>query len=117
MAVNPLKQKLISWLTQEAIKVLETADSESEFIRQLTKDRKLEDVVRPEVEKVCNAATLAQMTKIVSLAARLRSAGPEKRQALKNELGKIAEQLVAKAQAQSGPMKMPDVYRRVLENL
>ena len=117
MAVNPLKQKLISLLTQEALKVLETADSESELVRQLTKDSRLEDVVRSEIEKVCNAATLAQMTKIVSLAARLRSAGPEKRQAIKDELAQIAELLAAKVQAESGPMQMPEVYRRVFENL
>ena len=115
--MNPIERKLSSLLTEVARKEIEVLDPESPCAKELSKIHDVDRVITEEIEKISNAATLAEITKILLLAARLKKRPGQKKESAKSELKRIAEQLVTRVETESGPLRLPATCCHLLSNL
>ena len=111
--MNPVKQKMISFLTEAARNQIEALGSDSPYTKELNKIEG-EDVIRKEIKLICEAATLAEMTKIIFFASRIKKASEHQKEVIKNNLKKIAEKLLSRVETKSGPLRLPKFIFRVL---
>ena len=114
-SMNPIKQKMISLLTEAAVREIEAVDPQSSYARELG-EIEVDDVVE-EIQKICNAATLAETTRVLLLLTRLKKASGQEREAIKSDLKRIAEQLVTRVEKESGQLRLPKTCRRLLLDL
>jgi len=112
--MNPVRRKLSSFLIETAHKGIDVLEPQSVCAKELSKVRDVDAVIAETVEKICNAATSAEILKILFLAARLRGTSGQKREAVKGDIKKIAEVLVTRVETESGPLKLPQSCRLIL---
>jgi len=112
--MNPVRRKFSSFLVETTHDGINALDAQSPCARELNKIEDVDAVIAETVEKICNAATLVEITKILFLAARLMGTSGQKRESIKGEIKKIAEVLVARVEAESGPLKLPQSCRLIL---
>ena len=117
VSMNPIRQKAASFLTEAVHKKIAALDFESEYAKQLSEDEDIDTVIAEEIEKISEAATLAEISKIVLLAARLRRASGQKRDSIRTNLKEMAELLVTRVEAESGPLKLPQPCRHILSGV
>ena len=113
--MNPIKRKMISLLTEAACKEIEAVDSQSACAKELSKIE-ADDIIE-EIEKICNAATLAETTRVLLLVTRLKKASGQEREAIKSDLSTIAERLVTRVETESGQLRLPKTCRHLLSDL
>jgi hypothetical protein len=111
-----LKQKAASILTDAAYKGIKNLNPESACAKAL-KGIDVEVVLRADIARLCETASLTEITRISSLAAQLPIASDEKKAAIKRELKKIAETVTARAESTSGKLKIPSACRHLLLSL
>ena len=112
--MNPVRRKLSSFLIETAHNGINSLDPQSDCARELSKIKDVDAVIAETVEKICQAATLAEISKFLFLTARLKTTSGQKREAIKNDIKKIAEALIARIEAESGPLKLPQSCRLIL---
>ena len=112
--MNPVRRQLSSFLIETAHDGMNAIDPESVCAKKLSKIKDVDAVVAETVEKICQAATSVEITKVLLLAARLRGTSGQKRESIKSDIKKIAEVLVARVEAESGPLKLPQSCRLIL---
>ena len=81
---------------------------------QLSEIEDVDAIIAEEIEKICETATLAEITKILFLTRRMKKTSGQKRKIVKSDLKKIAEVLVTRTEAESGPLKLPQSCRLIL---
>lgn len=106
-----------SLLTEAASKAIMALDPQSPCAEELSKIHDVDRVITEEIEKICAAATLAEITKILLLGARLKRTSGQKKESIKSNLKRIAEQLVTRVETDSGPLRLPKTCRHLLSNL
>ena len=112
--MNPIRRKLSSFLIETAHKGVNALEPQSPCAKQLSKIEDVDSVINEEIEKICQVATLVEISKILSLTARLRGASGQKRESVKSGIKNIAEGLVTRIEAESGPLKLPQSCRLIL---
>jgi len=112
--MNPARHRLSAFLIKTAHKGMNSLEPQSECAKALSKIKDVDAVITETVEKICQAATLAEITKFLFLVARLKTTSGQKREAIKNDIKKIAEALVARVEAKSGPLNLPQACRLIL---
>ncbi len=112
--MNPVRRKLSFFLTEAAHKGINAVDPGSVCAKELSKIKDVDAVIVETVEKICQAATLAEISKVLLLTAQLRGTLGRKRESIKSDIKKIAEVLVARVEAESGPLKLPQSCRLIL---
>lgn len=112
----PLRQKIASFLTDSARKGIEMLDSECACAKTLEKID-VENSLREDINRICQAASFTEITRVLTLVTRLRMASREKKEAIKSEFKKIAEEVVARVEKESGKLKMPQTCRHLLLEL
>ena len=112
--MEPIRKKLSSLLIKAANKEVEDLDPQSQCAKELAEIENVDTIVVEEIEKICKVATMGEITRIFLLAARLKTTSGQKREAIKNDIKKIAEVLVARVESESGPLKLPQSCRLVL---
>ena len=112
--MNPVRRKLSSFLIEAAYKDINDLDPQSVCAKELSKIKDVDAVIAETVEKICQAATSAEITKFLFLTARLKTTSGQKREAIKTNIKKTAEALVARVEAKSGPLKLPQSCRLIL---
>ena len=117
MAINPLKRTMISFLTDAACKEIECLDAQSPCQAELSEHQQAGDVIRRDIEKICNCAALSEMAKIFALVTRLQHLSEREQEAARVRLKKIAENLMARAENKSGPLDLPQTCHYLLCNL
>ena len=85
--------------------------------KELDRIEDVDAIIAEEIEKICNAATLTEITKILFLTRRMKKTSGQKRETIKTELKKIAEQVVTRAESESGPLSLPETCRHLLLEL
>ena len=115
--MNPIRQKMCSVLTAAACEAMRTDEFASLYAGQPGEEKIDESVIREEVAGICSVATVAEMTKLVFLTARLKDADGREEDVIKGKLNSMAQQLIERAEQQSGPLKLANVYREILLNL
>ena len=112
--MDPIRRKLSSFLTEAAHKGIKALEPESACAEQLSEIEDIDSVINEEVERICQTATLAEITKILFLTARLKKTSGQKRESIKSDIKKIAEVIVARVEAKSGPLKLPQSCHLIL---
>ena len=112
--MNPIRRKLRSFLIETAHNGINAVDPESMCAKELSKIKDIDAAVVETVEKICQAATSAEITKVLLLVARLRGTSGQKRESITNDIKKISEVLIARVEAESGPLKLPQSCRIIL---
>ena len=112
--MNPLRRKLSSFLIETAHKDINALDPQSVCAKELSNIKDVDAVIAETVEKICQAATLAEISKFLFLTARLKGASGRKRESIKSDIKKIAEIVVARVEAESGFLKLPQSCRIIL---
>ncbi len=115
--MNPIRRKMASFLTEAAHKEIEALSPDSPYAKELHEIGDVDNVIAEEIEKICNTATLAEITKVFSLVRRLKKAPVNKREIIKSELNSTVEELTGRVEAQSGPLRLRETCRGLLLNL
>ncbi len=105
--MNPIRRKMSSFLTKVARKGLETLDTQSFPCTKGLSKVEVDDIVANEIEKICNAATLAEITKTLLLVIQLKKTSGQKKEAIKSDLNRIVEELLTRVETESGPLGLP----------
>jgi len=112
--MEPIRKKLNSLLINVANRKIKDLDPQSQCAKELAEIENVETIVVEEIEKICNAVTLGEITRFFLLAARLKTTSGQKREAIKDNIKKIAKKLVSRVEAESGPLKLPQSCRHIL---
>ena len=115
--MEPIRKKLSSLLIKTANKEMKALDPQSQCAEELAEIENVDAIIAEEIEKICKVATLGEITRILLLAARLKKASGQKREAIKSQLKKIAEEVLKRAESQVGPLTLPKTYRHLLLEL
>ena len=115
--MDPIRQKLSLLLTETARNRIGALEPGCPCAEELSKIDELDDIIIREAEKLCSSATLSQITRILYLAGRIKKTSGHKRENIKSQLKKIAEQIVTRAESQSGPLSLPETCRHLLLDL
>ena len=115
--MNPVRRKLSSFLTEAARKGIKALEPQLPCAKELNGIKDVDVTIAEEIEKICNAATLAEITKILFLSRRMKKTSGQKREVIKNQLKKIAEEVVTRAESQVGPLTLPQTCRHLLLEL
>jgi hypothetical protein len=115
--MDPIRQKLSSFLNEAARKGIKALEPQLPCTKELNGIEDVDAIIAEEIEKICNAATLAEITKILFLTQRMKKKSGQKRKAIKSQLKKIAEEVVTRAESQAGPLSLPQTYRHLLLQL
>jgi len=115
--MDPIRRKLSSFLTEAAHKDIKALDPQSPCAKELSGIENVDAIIAEEIEKICNAATLTEITKILFLTRRMKKTSGRKRETIKSELKKIAEQVVTRAESQLGPLTLPETCQHLLLEL
>lgn len=114
--MDPIKRKVSSFLTEVARKEIEALDPESPCAKELSKIE-ADDIIAEDIEKMCNAATLAETTRALLLVTRLKKASGQEKEAIKSDLNTIAERLMTRVETKSGRLRLPKACHHLLLEL
>ena len=112
--MNPVRRKLRSFLIEAAHKGINALDAQSPCAKELSHIKDVDALIAETVERICETATAAEISKMLFLAARLRGASGQKEESIRNNIKKIAEVLVTRIETKSGPLKLPQSCRLIL---
>jgi len=112
--MNSVRRKLSSFLAEAACKGVKALAPQSACAKELSEIKDVDAVITETVEKICQAATSAEISKILLLAARLKMTSGQKREVVKDDIKKTAEVLVTRIETESGQLKLPQSCRDIL---
>lgn len=115
--MNLIRRRMVSFLTEAVQKELEAMDPQSQYAKELHEVGDIDTVITQEIEKICDTATLAEITKVFSLVRGLKKAPAEKREIIKSELNSKIEELTGRVEANWGPLRLRETCRGLLLNL
>ena len=100
-------------LIEAAHKDIKALDPPSLCAKQLSEIENLDEIIVKEIEKICKVATLTEIARIIFLADRLKRTSGQKKESIKSDIKKIAEVLITRVEAESGPPKLPQSCRHI----
>jgi len=112
--MEPIRKKLSNILIKAANKEIKALDPQSQCAKELDEIENIDTIIVEEIEKICKAATLGEITRVLLLVARLKKASAKKRELIKVDIKKAAKRLVSRVEAESGPLKLPQSCRHML---
>ena len=115
--MDPIRRKLSSFLTEAAHKGIKALEPQLPCAKELDGIEDVDAIIAEEIEKICNTATLTEVTRILFLTRRMKKTVGQKGETIKIELKKIAEQVVTRAESESGPLSLPETCRHLLLEL
>ena len=111
--MDTIRQKLSFFLIETAHKSINALEPQSPCAKQLSQIENVDSVIAEEIKRICEAATLSEITRILFLTARLKKTSGRKKEVIEKNLKKIAEVLVTRVETESGPLKLPQACRRI----
>jgi hypothetical protein len=115
--MNLIRRRMVSFLTEAVHKELEALGPQSPYAKELHEVGDVDTAIAQEIEKICDTATLAEITKVFSLVRRLKKAPANKRETIKSELNSTVEELAGRVESLSGPLRLRETCRGLLLNL
>lgn len=104
-------------MIEAALEQVEALDSASLCAQELSKIYDVNRVLKEEIRRLCAAATLSEITKVLFLTRQMKKTSGQKREPIKSQLKKIAEQVVTRAESQLGPLTLPETCQHLLLEL
>lgn len=115
--MNPIRRKMASFLTEAVHKEIEALSPESPHAKELNEIENVDTVIAEDVGKICDVATLGEITKAFLLARRLKIVPLQEKDSVKTDLHNMAEKLVKRAEDKSGPLKLSKTCRHLFSEL
>jgi len=97
--MDPIRRKLSFVLTEAAHKGIKALDPQSPCAKELNGIEDFDAIITEEIEKV------------------MKKTSGQKREPIKSQLKKIAEQVVTRAESQLGPLTLPETCQHLLLEL
>jgi len=116
MPIGSIKQRLSSYMIGAARDGITHLDPTSICARDLTR-LDVDEILTQEVGRICEAATIREVTRAGILLMRLRNASEQEKITVRKDLKKMMEDLVARVEERSGQLKIPQSCRRLLMEL
>jgi hypothetical protein len=107
--MNPIRRKMASLLTEAVRKEIEALSPESPYAKELNEIEVVDVVIAREVERVCNTATLGEITRMSLLINRLKRANENEKEKISDQLNSIARKLVKRVEDKTRPLKLSKV--------
>ena len=104
---------MIAVVNETVRKEIENLDRQSPLAKRLSAIGDVDKTISEEIERICGVATWAEITKALFMVKRLNKASAEERKVITSELDGIAGNLIRRAQIQSGPLKLSEVYQHL----
>lgn len=114
--MNVLQKKMAEVMRETARKALKKLDPKSPLAKELH-SVDVEAILKQDVERICEALSLFDISRALTLVAQFGVSSPDKRELLKRELKKIAEVSVEKAEAKGVKFDAPVHLRQLLFEL
>ena len=115
--MNPIRRKMIAFVTEAVRKEIEALDPDCPCAKEMSKLDDVDNTIAEEVKKLCNAATLREISKMLLLVGRLKKASVQEKEAIESELWKIKEELVRRVETESDGLRIPKACRHLLLEL
>jgi len=115
--MDPIRQRMSALLAEAVLAQVAAMDPASACAQELSKICDLDRVIKEEIRSICAAATLAEITKILFLTRRMKKTSGWKIEIIRRELKKTTEQIVTRAEFESGHLGFPETFRRLLLEL
>ena len=113
--IELLRAQVVSLITKSAQAGLEKLDKNSALAHQL-KDVDVKALLEDCVRKICNEMSYFEMGRIAALAAEIKCGFPDKKRT-KEEIKKIAKEVVGRVEKRSGDLEIPFELRDLLFSL
>lgn len=111
-----IRKRLVLFLTDAARKGLKALDPKSPCARAL-REIEVENIIGEDIERICRAASLTEVTNVLYLATQLQASSQEKKGPIKSRIKEIAGNLADRIEKESGSFKLPKSCRYLLLNL
>jgi hypothetical protein len=105
--MNPIRRKMITFVTEAVRKEIAALDPDCPCAKEMSKLDDVGNTIAEEVEKLCNAANLIEISKTLLLVRRLKKASVQEKEAIESELERIAEELLTRVETESGRLRLP----------
>jgi hypothetical protein len=113
--IDILRRKLAEVIYDAAHQGLKRIDKDSPLAEELKKID-VEEVLRADIEKICNNLSFLEMTRVMALMVQLKS--EVKRQgAMKPQLKAMVQKLIDRIERDAGKLQTPMSCREILFNL
>ena len=113
---NHFKQQLAFLLAKSAQRGINALEPQSACAQAL-KHKNIDCLITRDIQKICEAASFSEISKILSLYAWFRIASQEKRDKLKYEFKTIADGIIERVEERHGKLNVPKPCRDLLINL
>lgn len=100
---------MIAFATEAARDAVASMEPDSPYAVKVSKFENIDYTISNEVTKLCNEATLSEMSKTFMLIRKLKKASEHEKQTTTSELRRITEKLIERVESKSGPLKLPEV--------
>jgi hypothetical protein len=114
--MNPLKHKIAAVLMEAAQQGFEILDKNSPCAKAL-EEIDLDKALKEDINRICENVSFVETTKLISLYTRIYIEHGKKRETIKRDLKKIAEDAVKRIENESGRLNIPKQCRSLLLNL
>ncbi len=115
--MNAVRRKMASFLTEAVTQEIGAMSPESPYVKELHEIGDIDTIIAEEVDTICNIATLGEITKAFLLVRKLKTASVQKKELTKNDLDQIAEKLVSRVEAESGPLRLSKICRHIFSGI
>jgi hypothetical protein len=109
-----IRRKMVSFLTETVHKEIEALEPDCPCAKEINKLDDVGNTIAEEVKKLCNAATLREISKMLLLVGRLKKASVQEKEAIESELRRITEELVRRVETESGRLRIPNACYHLL---
>jgi hypothetical protein len=114
--MNILKYKMAEVLTDAAKKGLKLLDKGSPCAKAL-KRIDFDKALKEDIGRICDKTSFIEASRLLSLYSRLHMTKGDEDETLKNDLKRVAEDLVERVEKESGRLNIPKQCRQLLLNL
>ena len=115
--MNPVRQKMASFLTEAVHQEIVALSPESPYIKQLNEIGDVEKIASDEMAKICNEATLGEIIKVSFLLNKLKKVTENEQEIIKNQLNNTAKKLIKRVENKTGLLKLSDICLQMFSQL
>ncbi|MEE8424116.1 MAG: hypothetical protein V3S49_06200 [Thermodesulfobacteriota bacterium] len=107
---------MASFLIDTAKGGIDALDPGSSCAKEL-KEIDIDNILKEDISRICETISFIEITKILSLSTRLQAVSQAEEDEIKRKIKKMSQVVVARVEAKSGKLMIPESCRHMLLNL
>jgi len=115
--MNPIRRKMLSVLSEAVRDQIKSLSPQSPLANKVDEIEDIEAVIADEALRMCEAATLGEITRISLLINRLKRVNENKKEKITDQLNSIAGKLIKHVEDKTGPLKLSKVCLELFSEL